>query len=284
MTAETVTVETLLRQGAARLRQAGVDTARLDARVLLGAVLEREPSSLLPGDMSAVDADRQAKFSALIGRRSAHEPVARILGVREFFGRSFRLSPATLEPRPDSEATVELALESVGAEGRVLDLGTGTGCLLLTVLAERPGLTGLGVDISAEAVATARRNAESLDLAGRAEFRTSDWFDGVDGPYDLILSNPPYIPAAEIGLLMPEVRDHDPRLALAGGVDGLAAYRAIFAGAAAFLLPGGRLVLEIGAGQQADVVRLGGAHGLIAIATATDLGGHVRAIAFHTGA
>lgn len=282
MTADRMTVEGLLREGAARLRAASIETARLDARILLGRVLGREASGILPGDDSPVDETAGSEFRELIERRAAREPVGRILGEREFYGRPFRLSPATLEPRPDSEATVELALDALGPAGRVLDIGTGTGCLLLTLLAERPGTSGLGVDISDEALATAGENARRFGLADRAVFRCGNWLEGLDGPFDLVISNPPYIPDGNIPRLMPEVRDHDPHAALAGGPDGLDAYRAIFAGAVRILRPGGPLVLEIGEGQAADIAAAAAAHGLHCSARRKDLGGHVRALLFHT--
>lgn len=282
MIAEASTVEDLLRRGAARLRAAGVATARLDARILLGAVLEREPASLLPGETRPVGQAAGNRYDSLIDRRAAREPVGRILGRREFYGRVFRITPATLEPRPDSETTVDLALECLGGANHILDVGTGTGCLLITLLAERPEATGLGTDISNEAVVTAAENADNLGIGNRAGFRQGDWLAGIETRFDLLVSNPPYIPDGRIGSLMPEVRDHDPRMALAGGDDGLTAYRAIFAQAERVLAPGGRIVVEIGAGQQDEVGAIAAAQGFEAVKTAFDLGGHIRAMAFVT--
>ncbi|ANK80554.1 MAG: protein-(glutamine-N5) methyltransferase, release factor-specific [Rhizobiales bacterium NRL2] len=282
MIAEAPTVEDLLSRGTVQLRQAGVGTARLDARILLAAVLGREPASLLPGETGSVERDAERRYAALLDRRAAREPVARILGRREFYGRVFHLSPATLEPRPDSETTVDLALECLGSTDHILDVGTGSGCLLLTLLAERPGATGLGADISNEAVATAAENARRLGLGNRATFRQGDWLTGIEDRFDLVISNPPYIPEDEIATLMLEVRDHDPRRALAGGGDGLAAYRAIFAEAGRVLSPRGRVVVEIGCGQQDEVAMIAAAHGFDLANTAADLGGHMRAMAFVT--
>ena len=259
----------------ARLREAGIDDPARDARRLLAHALGLDPARLtlvLPDPLQD-----PAAFEALIARRAAHEPVSKILGHREFHGRSFRIGPEVLDPRPETELVVELGL---GAEfGGVLDLGTGSGCILLSLLAERPEAEGLGVELSPEALALARANSEALGLAGRAAFAMGSWFEPVAGRrFDLIVSNPPYIAAAEMPGLAPEVRDWDPALALTDGADGLTAYRAIAAGAVEHLAPGGRLIVEIGWRQAADVVAIFRAAGLDAVTVHTDLEGRDRAI------
>jgi release factor glutamine methyltransferase len=213
--------------------------------------------------------------------------VSRILGEREFYGRPFALSEATLDPRPDSETLIGAALELAMQEGwgeapiRILDIGTGTGCLLLTLLAELPNATGLGTDISEEALATAQRNAQALGLADRAAFARHDMLDGVAGPFDLVVSNPPYIASGDIPVLAPEVHQFDPHAALDGGPDGLAFYRRISQGLDKVL--GGWVVLEVGMGQ-ADAVALLLQQAFVKTLHAElrrydDLGGHTRCVA-----
>lgn len=215
------------------------------------------------------------------------EPVWRILGEREFWGLPFRLSPATLEPRPDSETLIEAALEVLAGrrqdEMTFLDLGTGTGCLLIAALSEFPRARGVGIDLSQEACDTARENAGINKVAGRARFAQGDWTTGLTGSFDLILSNPPYIPTGEIAGLSPGVRDHDPRRALDGGDDGLDPYRRFAQALPPLLAPGGKAVIEIGAGQEADVVLLMQAGGLAFEGSRRDLGGHPRALIFALG-
>lgn len=267
---------------ARRLRAAGVDSPDSDARVLVeGALgLERwQPDA-------SVDAGALARLDGFAARRLAGEPVWRILGEREFWGLRFRLSSATLEPRPDSEAIVEAALQALGPRRQgplsVLDLGTGTGCLLISVLHECAGASGLGIDLSAEACETARGNAALNGVAGRATFRQGDWTAGLSGPFDLVLSNPPYIASGEIAGLAVEVREHDPRLALDGGADGLDCYRLLARQVPPLLFPGGLVVLEIGAGQEHDVQALMMAGGLAFRGSRYDLGGHIRALIFES--
>jgi release factor glutamine methyltransferase len=216
----------------------------------------------------------------VVARRARREPVSRIVGRREFWSLDFMLSPATLDPRPDSECLIEAALAAAPEDAAtlVLDLGTGSGCLLLAFLSERKRATGLGVDLSADAVATARENAARLGLAERARFAVGDWGAGVTGGFDLILCNPPYIPAGDIEGLAPEVAHHDPRLALAGGEDGLEAYRELAPELARLLRPRGRAVLEVGHGQADAVGRLMAAAGLSTHARRADLGGIERCL------
>jgi release factor glutamine methyltransferase len=228
--------------------------------------------------------DALAKLDAMATRREAGEPVWRVIGEREFWGLPFRLSPATLEPRPDSETLVEAGLAALGDRRSeslsVLDLGTGTGCLLIAVLSECPNAQGLGIDVAPDAVAAARANAELNGLGSRAVFRDGDWFAGLTGTFDLVLSNPPYIPTGEIASLDRGVREYDPLRALDGGDDGLGAYRALALGLPTVLEPGGVAVLEIGAGQENDVVAIMTGAGLAHRATRHDLGGHARALTF----
>ena len=213
-------------------------------------------------------------LEALANRRAAREPVSRIVGRREFWSRDFLLTAETFDPRPDSETVVEAALAAMPSYGSVLDLGAGSGCLLAALLAERPGAWGLGIDRSPGACRTARRNLKGL----RAFVAAGDWGAAVAGRFDLVVSNPPYIPSAEIAALMPEVRDHDPRLALDGGADGLDAYRAILGGLPRLLSPGGAAVLELGIGQADAVAALAEANGLPVRDIRADLAGIPRAM------
>lgn len=274
------TVREARRLAVQALRKAGIDTAGLDARLLLEGSLETrqlDPDRLL-------DAAAVTRLAGFLRRRLAGEPVWRILGEREFWGLTFHLSPATLEPRPDSETIVEAALEQLGRRRgealSMLDLGTGTGCLLIALLSECRQATGLGIDLSDEACRTAAGNAALNGVAARASFRRGNWTEGLDGSFDLIVSNPPYIPAPEIATLSVEVREHDPRLALDGGPDGLAPYRIFARSLRRLLAPGGFIVFEIGAGQKPDVVAIMAAEGLELQASRYDLGGHERALIF----
>lgn len=246
------TVAQAITQGAARL-EGLADNPRLEARLLLARALDVTQNDLIRDPHRAVDT---AAYVRLLDRRAAHEPVAHILGRREFWSLDFQVSPATLIPRPDSETLIEAAVAAFAGRPpprRILDLGTGTGCLLLALLTEFPSAFGVGVDIQPRAAALARTNAVSLGLAGRAAFLAGSWSNAIDGRFDLIVSNPPYIPAPDIAGLMPEVALHEPVSALDGGPDGFDAYRAIFPRLALHLAPGGIAVLEFGIGQ-ADIL------------------------------
>lgn len=270
------------RLAAARLLAAGVDDAALEARLLLKIASGIDVALPTSAATGCLDAGQAGRFDRLLERRISREPLARITGHGEFHGLDLTLNPACLIPRDDTEAIVAAALALLPAAGpaRVLDLGVGPGTILLAVLSERPGATGLGVDLSGEALAAAEANAVALGLAGRAAFRPGRWTEGLDGSFDLIVSNPPYIPSAECDHLEPEVALHDPRLALDGGRDGLDAYRAILGDAARLLAPGGHLVVEIGMGQAPDVVGIAAAHGFRLVALRSDLSAIPRALVF----
>lgn len=252
-------VETTQRVARA-LAAAGLSDALTEARWLMRQALALDTAALLSrGDQPLSDAEIAA-VTAFLERRVRHEPLSRIAGQREFYGRLFEVTPATLDPRADTETLIDAALELLGAEGRarplrVLDLGTGTGCILLTLLAELPQAHGVATDISAEALSVARRNAQRLGLDQRAEFVLKDLAAGIDGAFDVVVSNPPYIATAEIAELARDVRDYDPHLALDGGPDGLAFYRRI-ASALARLVPDGLVLLEVGHAQARAVADL----------------------------
>jgi release factor glutamine methyltransferase len=282
-----VKLSSVLSDAANRLRTAGVADAMADARILAANALGLSREDMLREPHRELDPAAQKVFEDMIARRCGREPVARILGQREFRSLAFRLDTDTLEPRPDSETIVEAAVEygerlPVSGAGslRVLDIGTGTGCLLLAVLTELPGSTGVGTDIAGGAVETAIHNSDDLNLSDRAVFVRTDWADGVAGIFDLVVSNPPYIETAEIESLAPEVSDHDPMAALDGGVDGLDAYRAIAARLGQFLSPAGIAVFEIGSTQHDAVVAIFAAQGFLPVETRDDFGGHPRALVF----
>ena len=252
------TVAAALQQATAALSRAGIERAGNDARWLLAEATGLSSAQVLARPEQALTLEQSRIFLAYVERRAQRAPLSRILGVREFYGRSFKLSPATLDPRPDSETLITAALELVREEGwldaplRILDVGTGTGCLLLTLLSELPKATGLGTDISAAALDTARENARRLGVAGRAAWRVADALGGVEGPFDILISNPPYIRSGEIGGLDPEVRDFDPIAALDGGSDGLTVYRRL-ADEISRVISNGWIVFEVGH-DQADAV------------------------------
>jgi release factor glutamine methyltransferase len=254
-----------------RLTGAGVPDPARDARRLLAHALGVEAAAIIPILQDPLD---PARFFALVDRRAAREPVAKITGRRLFYGRAFRVTPDVLDPRPETELLVDLALAEPFEW--LLDLGTGTGCLLLSLLAERPLARGQGVDCSAAALEVARANATALGLAGRATLSEGDWFGPVTGRFDLIVANPPYIADAEMEGLAPEVRDWDPSIALTDGGDGLGACRTILAGAAGHLTPGGRLIVEIGWRQGPAVVGMFHATGLEDVSVHSDLEGRDR--------
>ncbi|WP_314958164.1 peptide chain release factor N(5)-glutamine methyltransferase [Bradyrhizobium cosmicum] len=254
-------IESARRTLAAQLRSAQLDEAELDARILLGATLGLDLTGLMAQATRPLTEIEAARLAQHAGRRIAGEPVARILGTREFWGLPFRLSEATLVPRPDTETVVERALEIFREQQfshppRIADIGTGSGAILLALLHEIPGAFGVGTDLSLSALDTAQSNAAVLGLSGRAAFVACSYASALRGPFDLIVSNPPYIPSGEIPKLSIEVREHDPHLALDGGNDGYDAYRALIPQAAERLAPGGTLIVEAGRGQAGDIETL----------------------------
>lgn len=279
------TVAGALARGRATLIAADAIDAALDARLLLQAALGVDHAGLVAGMTDAMPAGATALYGRYLARRRAREPVSKILGTRDFHGRRFRVTADVLDPRPDTETLIELAL---GLEAlphrRVLDLGSGSGALICTLLAEWPLAAGTAVDLSPAALAVTGANAAALGVAGRLMLLHGSWFAPVTGLFDLIISNPPYIPAAEIAGLEPDVRDHDPWLALDGGDDGLSCYRLIAVGAGAHLLPAGHIIVEAGAGQATDIQAIFEREGFALASQRRDLGGHVRALCFvHAG-
>jgi release factor glutamine methyltransferase len=265
------------------MKAAGLDTPVLDARLIVQHALGISWDTLyLKEDQPLIEAER-TRLEAELSRRAAHEPVSRIVGRRHFWTLDLAVSPDTLDPRADTESLIETVVAAIPERDRplrVLDLGTGTGAILLALLAEYPNATGLGVDLSEGALSTARINAESHGLGDRATFAAGHWTEGVAGPFDVIVSNPPYIDSGDLAGLPPEVREHDPALSLDGGPDGLDAYRAIIPAIPALLGTGGLAVLEIGAGQAESVTRIAREHGLAPAGRRTDLGGIERALSF----
>lgn len=279
-------LRTLRRLAETRLRDAGIDTPDLDARYLLEHALDLTRTDFITNSERSVSKTDAARALALIERRAAHEPVGRILGHREFWTIDLALNPDTLEPRPDTETVVEAVLNALPdkkANLRLLDLGTGTGCILLALLAELPNASGLGVDLSPLAVEAATGNAARNGLAERARFQTGDWGRGIADRFDVVVSNPPYIPSGEIASLAPEVREHDPLRALDGGPDGLAPYRIIAAQLPGLLVPGGLVAFEVGQGQAPDVARLLDDQGFSETALLRDLGGIERCVRARNG-
>jgi release factor glutamine methyltransferase len=245
----------------ASFREAGLPTPELDARLLVLEACQMSPEDYMLRPESLVRAVGAKLIGGFEVRRMAREPVSRILGYREFWGRRFAIGPAVLDPRPDTETLIEAALALTRASHaeeplRILDLGTGSGCVLLTLLAEMPQAWGIGSDISAQALDWARLNAERLGVGSRAAFVQSEWAATFSGPFGLIISNPPYIEGAGIDVLDDEVRCHDPEIALDGGPDGLAAYRRIINDCARIAVPGAWVMLEVGKGKAPEVTDL----------------------------
>ncbi|KYG22492.1 SAM-dependent methyltransferase [Bradyrhizobium sp. AT1] len=277
-------LESARRVLAAQLRSGAIEEAELDARILIGAVLRLDLTGLIAHAARPLTDAEAIQLAQHAERRLAGEPVARILGTREFWGLPFLLSEATLVPRPDTETVVELALEMFRERKemqppRIADIGTGSGAILLALLHEIPDAFGVGTDLSLTALGTARHNARALGLAGRASFVACSYASALRGPFDLIVSNPPYIPSAEIPTLSIEVREHDPHLALDGGNDGYDAYRALIPQAGERLAPGGALIVEAGQGQAGNIETLMAAAGLkVDRPPKADLAGIPRAV------
>jgi release factor glutamine methyltransferase len=268
-------------------RRHGLATPALDARLLVGHALELDHAALAARSGDRLAAEEIAAIGTLATRRLAREPVARILGGKEFWGLPFKLNAETLLPRPETETVVEAALAALSGKTtashslRIADLGTGSGALLLALLHELPRAAGIGTDISLAALACARNNAVALGLAARASFVACDYAGALAGPFDLVVSNPPYVAHEDISTLQPEVRSFDPRRALDGGRDGLDGHRAIAADARRLVAPGGIMVVELGFGQLAAVTALFAAAGLAPGGSTNDLAGVARALVVH---
>jgi release factor glutamine methyltransferase len=271
------TVAAALAEASARLAAAGVETPSRDARLLLADALGAQPSSITLRLSEDLPPHAAAVFAGHVDARAQRRPVAQILGRRAFWGREFEVTPDVLDPRPETETLVALALEG-GPATRVLDLGTGSGVLLVTLLAEWPNSRGLGTDVSASALAVASRNAALHGVAARASLLQADWTDGVAGRFDLVVGNPPYIPTAVVAELSPEVRAWEPIAALSPGPTGLEAYARIAAGLGDVLAPGGRAILEFGSGQGAAVAAILAHAGFGRISLYDDLDGRARAV------
>jgi release factor glutamine methyltransferase len=278
-------VEQARRMLSARLRSGGVEQPELDARLLTGAACGLDLTGIITQAERPLSSTEALQLEQYARRRLAGEPIARILGVREFWGLPFQLSDATLVPRPDTETVVELALEILagipraGSRLHIADIGVGSGAILLALLHELPAAVGVGTDVSLTALATARMNAGALQLADRSSFVACYYATALAGPFDLIVSNPPYVASSDIDNLPTEVRDYDPRLALDGGNDGFDAYRALIPQAAQLLNPGGALVVEAGQGQSETIATLMQAAGLtVERPPRADLAGVLRAV------
>jgi release factor glutamine methyltransferase len=263
---------------------AGLDTPALDARVLLGHALGLDHAGLTAAAERVLDPAERERIAAVASRRLAREPVSRIVGMKEFWGLPLRVNPAVLVPRPETETVVATALAALDRDGdrarplRIADLGTGSGALLLALLNELPNAFAIGTDLSTAALALARDNAQQLGLAARAVFVACDFAAALAGALDLIVANPPYVTSAELAQLAPEVRDHDPSLALDGGPDGLRAYRALVADAPRLIGAAGHMVVEVGAGQADAVASLFASQQPLDVTAARDLAGMSRAL------
>jgi len=281
--------DALLRDTAVALTAAGIDNARFEARLLMAQAAGLSVEQLISRGRDPAPTNVVETVRSLAARRVRREPMAYILGEREFWGLPFKVTPAVLVPRPDSETLIEAVLSLMPDRTRpwrILDLGVGSGCLLLTLLREYPAASGVGIDASADALAVAQENAERLGVASRArlmvdDWRQQSWLEKLDGPFDLVVSNPPYIKSATIAGLMPEVSRFEPKLALDGGTDGLDAYRLLAAGSRKLVTSGGYFVVEVGEGQALEVADLFAAAGLSSRAPWKDLGGIERVVAAH---
>lgn len=275
-------VDALMRWGRLELARASKSSSALDARLLMQYAAALRHEELTADPTRTIDPIEAATYRQYIARRVQGEPVSRIVGEREFYGRSFAITTATLDPRPDTETLVKAALGQIpmGESWRILDLGTGSGAILVTLLVERPLSKGLGTDISAGAIGVAKRNAQRHGVEDRCLFLVSRWFEGLEGSFDMIVSNPPYIESDTIHTLPPEVKDFDPHVALDGGLDGLFAYRHIARFGKPFLKPGGHLLVEIGAWQVQGVKSLFETSGWRLADVHKDLAGHSRCLDF----
>lgn len=276
-----VTVGDWTREAGARLDAVGVESARLDARLLMARVLGGGVERVVSESRTALRSDQSETLERILIRREAREPLSHILGRREFWGLDFRVTPATLTPRADSETVIEAVLDAYPdktATLRILDLGTGSGCLLLALLHEYPHASGLGVDASAEALLMAKENADALGLGLRATFDQGNWCQGIGETFDLVVSNPPYIPDADVPGLMAEVSRYEPHSALKGGPDGLDAYRLIANDLDSVLKKGASVFFEVGQGQALEVGNTLKTSGFMGIGQRADLAGCDRCV------
>lgn len=278
-------IDAVRREVAASFKSAGIDAPELDARLLIGAILNLDHTGLSVQASRAITDGEATAIAKFVQRRIAREPVARILGHKEFWGLDLRVSNATLVPRPDTETVVNAALEFLQSQNklssviRIADIGTGSGAILLAILSECPKACGVGTDISADALAIASINARNLGFAERAAFVQSNYAAALSSPFDLVVSNPPYIPSEDIDKLEIDVRDHDPHVALDGGKDGLDAYRIIAPQARRLLSSGAALIVEVGHDQAADVAKIMDASELsVQGPPKADLGGNHRVV------
>jgi release factor glutamine methyltransferase len=272
--------DALLRAARRRLTENGIKSATLDARLLLQAASDLRHEQLIADPDHPLTDEIVQTFNVFVERRSTGEPVSRIIGQREFWSLLLNVTPDVLDPRPETEHLVREALPFLSAGNRFLDLGTGSGAITIALAVERQDSTGVAVDQSEAALEVARGNAEANGVSHHVSFLHSNWFSNVTGRFHLIVSNPPYIRATDIGALDRDVRDFDPHLALNGGPDGLACYRAIAAKAAAFLQPGGHIIVEIGHDQANDVEEIFGAHGFQTVKRYSDHAGLARGLVF----
>lgn len=283
-----ITVESCGKMMRHAFSEAGITSSDLDSRLLLAHVLKLSQAELISEPERRLSSDDIMALEEALRRRLGHEPVARIIGKREFWGRDFALSRDTLDPRPDTETLIEATLEIINRELEghddisILDLGTGSGCILLTLLAECPGADGVGIDISEGALRTARQNAQNLGLASRAQFVCGNWFRPLDTRFNIVVANPPYIPSGDLSELMPDVREHDPHRALDGGPDGLEAFRKILTNINE-ILTSGWIIFEVGTGQADTVCRLLRKYGICEkdedCLIFSDLSGTIRTVA-----
>ena len=267
----------------AELRAAGIDAPRRDARLLMQHALGLSPEDLLADDRLPLGEDEAGRLKALVRRRAAREPIAYLTGRREFWSLELAVDRSALVPRPESETLVEAVLDRaprLPAHPRLLDLGTGTGCLLVALLSELPGAVGLGIDVNASAVSLARANAHRHGLGERASFAVADWGAALAARFDVVVSNPPYVATPELVSLAPEIARHEPRMALAGGTDGYECYRRLAPQIARLLASGGLAAIELGAGMADEVRSLFAASGLLQIGRRHDLSGIERCALF----
>lgn len=277
------TIAAALAEAGGRLRAVGADSPELDARVLLRQVTGHEDAWLIANPDAEIDETALQGYAELLERRERREPVSQIVGEREFWSRTFRVTCDVLTPRPDTETLIETVLariEDRDAPLRILDLGTGSGCIALTLLAECPNATALGVDASPAALDVAAANAEALGLSGRVKWRETDWCEGIEGPFDVIVSNPPYIARYELKHLDPGVREFEPNMALDGGADGMAAYRRIIPQLERLGTGQSVIAFELGQGQARGVAALGRVAGLRIAEVDQDIARRARVITF----